>query len=651
MRKTMELTNLNPVQKRAVEHLEGPLLILAGAGSGKTRVLTYHLAYLIEEHQIYPWNILAVTFTNKAAGEMKTRVGKLIGASNLSKLWIGTFHSMCLRILYRECTRIGYENNFTIYDSDDQVRLMKSVLSVLKLTGKEHSPRGYLYKISNLKNQLITPDENKKTMQSNDPDERNLSRIYYEYQNQLKISQAFDFDDLIMQTVLLLRNDPEVLEKYSNRFQFILVDEYQDTNHAQYTLIKLLASKYHNLCVVGDEDQSIYGFRGSDINNILDFQKDYPDATIIRLEQNYRSTGNILDAANNVVKNNKRRLGKKLWTASEKGDFVLLLDNWNDRGEAFNIAQLIKHYTQKMKYRYSDIALLYRTNAQSRSLEQGLMKYNIPYIIVRGRSFYDRLEIRDILAYLKVFVNPNDTVSLKRILNVPRRALGKTTLDKLINYASENNISLYAALLDCKNIPKLRANTKNKLDSFGQLLEKYKQKAKEIDAGELTEKLIKAIDYLRYLENTQKKDYEDRQNNVWELIAGIKEFIEDSEDESLAAYLTNIALVSDIDIWDDDTNVISLMTLHNAKGLEFPIIFICGVEWGLLPHFSSSEDENQIEEERRLFYVGMTRAEKILFLSYCRTRYKYGNVIDSYPSAFLDEIPKSLLQPVKISVQ
>lgn len=637
--------SLNPRQKEAVESWQGPLLILAGAGSGKTRVLTHRIAYLIGACDVRPWQILAVTFTNKAAREMRERVEKLLG-QNAREVMLGTFHACCLRILRRESAHLGFERDFVIYDVDDQLRLLKSILQDLNINEKMTPPRSVHNRISTAKNHLIPPGQYLEHVA--DPtflDER-VARIYTEYQRQLHRNGAMDFDDLIMKPIELFKQYPQILDRYQERFKFILVDEYQDTNHAQYVLINLLAEKYRNICCVGDDDQSIYGWRGADISNILSFEKDYPEAKVVRLEQNYRSTSVILKAASAVVRHNAMRKGKELWTDQEGGHPIVLLESQDEREEADEIVNEIRAITDsKPGVDLGDIAILYRTNAQSRVFEDSFRWSKIPYTIVGGLRFYERREIKDALAYLRLVVNPDDTMSLMRIINVPRRGIGNTTIDRLNDYAREHDISVAEAIQHIDQIDTISAGLKGKVREFGHLIRRYQQARTELAPHEIAEGLLSEAGYLAYLRTEYGKEAEDRLENITELFTALKTHTEEAIDPSLETFLSDVALVADVDQWDDKQRSVTLMTLHSAKGLEFQHVFIAGLEDGLLPHASSIDEPGQLEEERRLFYVGITRAKKVLYLSYALTRRRYGyEPMATMPSRFVGEIPQQFVQ-------
>lgn len=641
------LSGLNKEQQEAVKTTEGPLLIMAGAGSGKTRVLTHRIAYLMVEKAVNPYNILAITFTNKAAREMKERVGQLMGGA-AEEVWISTFHSMCVRILRRDIDRIGFNRNFTILDTTDQQSVIKGILKDKNLDPKKFDPRAILGTISSLKNELIDPESYSKQVGSYY--ERIVSEVYEEYQKRLRKNQSLDFDDLIMTTIHLFQRVPDVLEYYQRKFQYIHVDEYQDTNKAQYLLVKLLASRFQNLCVVGDSDQSIYRWRGADISNILSFEKDYPNARVILLEQNYRSTKRILQAANEVIKNNYNRKPKKLWTENPEGKKIVYFRAENEQAEAQFVAGKIKELVESGKRRLSDFAILYRTNAQSRVVEEVLMKSNIDYTIVGGIKFYDRKEIKDILAYLRLIANPDDDISLLRVINVPKRGIGSTSMDKIARYAQENDLSLFQALEEADFIGLSPKITKAVLE-FRDLIKGYTQMQEYLSVTELVEEVLDKSGYRDMLKAEKTLDAQSRLENIDEFLSVTKGFEENSEDKSLIAFLTDLALVADIDRLDEEDNnqqSVVLMTLHSAKGLEFPVVFLIGMEEGVFPHSRSLMDEEEMEEERRLAYVGITRAEEELYLTNAQMRTLYGRTNLNPVSRFIQEIPEDLLDEVVV---
>ena len=636
---------LNPMQKEAVLHTEGPLLILAGAGSGKTRVLTHRIAYLIEEKEVNPWNILAITFTNKAAGEMRERVDSLVGFG-AENIWVSTFHSTCVRILRRYIEHLGYTTSFSIYDSDDQKTLMKQVFKTLDIDTKQYKERSVLGIISSVKDKLISPEEFLLNA-GQDFRQKKVGEIYREYQNQLKKNNALDFDDLIVKTVELFQNDSQILDYYQERFRYIMVDEYQDTNTAQFKLISLLASKYGNLCVVGDDDQSIYRFRGADIENILSFEQTFPGARVIKLEQNYRSTQNILDAANGVIRHNRGRKEKSLWTANGTGDEILFKQFDDARDEADYIARQIRD----SEFSYQDQAVLYRTNAQSRLLEERCIFYNVPYRLVGGVNFYQRKEIKDILAYLKTVANGVDDLSVLRIINVPKRGIGATSMGRVTMFASEHGMSLYSALREARMVPGL-GEAVEKIGRFISQMECFRAMAQseEYSIQDLIEAILEETGYEEELKAEGEIEAETRMENIQELINKAAAYEEDSQHPSLDEFLEQVALVADIDNVDSSEDRVTLMTLHSAKGLEFPKVYLAGMEDGLFPGMMavSSDDPTDMEEERRLCYVGITRAKKELVITAARKRMTHGETRYCKPSRFVEEIPAELLKEERL---
>lgn len=635
---------LNEQQKEGVFTTEGAVLILAGAGSGKTGVLTHRIAHLIDDLGVNSYNILAITFTNKAAKEMKERVDRLVGMG-ADSAWIMTFHAACVRILRRYICRIGYDNNFTIYDTDDQKSVIKDILKRKNLDPKQYKDRTILSVISNAKDNLISPDDMYQSSGGN-YNTMKTAEIYREYQEQLKKNNAVDFDDIIGLTVKLFNEDKEVLKYYQERFRYIMVDEYQDTNRAQFNLIRLLAGGHGNLCVVGDDDQSIYKFRGADINNILDFEKYFNDAKIIKLEQNYRSTQKILDVANEVIKNNAGRKDKRLWTSVKDGTKVIFNVYENGYEEARGIVEDIAHRHLHDRKDYSDFAILYRTNAQSRSLEEKLIEKNIPYRIYGGINFYARREIKDILAYLKTIDNARDDLAVKRILNVPKRGIGATSVAKVDDYAYENDITFYVALRQAKEVPGLQRAV-SKVEGFVTQIEILKSKSQYIGVGKLIEEIIETVGYSDYIDAESESDEQatERRQNIDELISKAVQYEETVDEPSLSGFLEEVALVADIDNLDENNDMVSLMTIHSAKGLEFPIVYLAGMEDGLFPSYMSisTGDESDIEEERRLCYVGITRAKETLIMSAARMRTVRGETQMNRTSRFVREIPKELL--------
>ena len=636
---------LNEPQREAVYHTDGPLLILAGAGSGKTRVLTHRIAYLIEERNVNPWNILAITFTNKAAGEMRERVDSLVGFGSES-IWVSTFHSMCVRILRRFIDRLGYDNRFTIYDTDDQKTLMKEVCKKVAIDTKVFKERSLMSAISSAKNELILPDEFELNA-GGDFAKLKIAKVYREYEAQLKANNALDFDDLLVKTVQLLQTQPDVLENYQERFRYIMVDGYQDTNTVQFQLVRLLAGKYRNLCVVGDDDQSIYKFRGANIRNILDFEHEFSDACVIKLEQNYRSTGNILNAANRVIANNKGRKEKTLWTANGEGELVHLRQFDTGYDEADFIAEDIKKEV-RAGASYNDHAVLYRTNAQSRLLEEKFVAMNVPYKIVGGVNFYARREIKDLLAYLKTIDNGMDDIAVRRIINVPKRGIGLTTINRIQESAAERGLGFYETLMAPELIPGI-GRSAAKLDSFAALIEYFKGLTGQMSITDLLREVIEKTGYMESLDSEDKEDAQARKENIDELInkaAAYEEAAEDrDEPATLSAFLEEVALVADIDSLDEEQDYVVLMTLHSAKGLEFPHVYLAGMEDGLFPSYMTitSDDRDDLEEERRLCYVGITRAEQELTLTCARRRMVRGETQYNKISRFIKEIPAELL--------
>ncbi len=634
--------SLNPVQQEAVYHTEGPLLILAGAGSGKTRVLTHRIAYLIDECQVNPWNILAITFTNKAAGEMRERVDQIVdfGAEDI---WVSTFHSTCVRILRRYIDRLGYDRSFTIYDGDDQKTVIKEVCKKLNIDTKIYKERTLLSAISSAKDEMIGPKEYLLRSEGDYARQR-IAQVYEEYQKRLRSNNALDFDDLLFKTVELFKTDAEVLNYYQDRFKYIMVDEYQDTNTVQFQFVSLLAAKYRNLCVVGDDDQSIYKFRGANIHNILDFEKTFPDAKVIKLEQNYRSTKTILDAANGVIHHNQGRKDKTLWTDNEQGVPIALNQYQTEYEEAMGIVNDIAAKTEHHEAEYKDFAVLYRTNAQSRVLEEKFVTRNIPYRVVGGVNFYQRKEIKDILAYLKIINNGQDDVAVRRVVNVPKRGIGATTVTKAAEYADQWGISLYEAFKEVYGIPGL-GRAAAKINGFVNLIQVFRTKAEYMSLAELYDEVLEDTGYLKELQAEQTDEATTRIENLDELRNKIVAYEEETEQPSLNELLEQIALVADVDNMDDSDNKVILMTLHSAKGLEFPYVYLCGMEDGLFPSYMTiaNDDPMEIEEERRLCYVGITRAMKKLTLSYAMCRMIHGQTQYNKISRFVKEIPPQLI--------
>lgn len=634
------IDNLNKEQREAVLHTDGPLLIFAGAGSGKTRVLTHKIAYLIEEKGVYPGSILAITFTNKAANEMKERVKSLINCHY--DMWVSTFHSACVRILRMETESLkGYKKNFIIFDSDDQQKLIKECLKELNYNEKNFPPKEVLSIISNAKDQLTGPN---KFMDRYGQDFRlkKIGDIYTLYQKKLKSNNAMDFDDIIFNTVKLFENNEEILRKYQQKFKYILVDEYQDTNNCQYKLVNLLAKEHRNLCVVGDDDQCIYTWRGADIRNILNFEKDFPDAKVVKLEQNYRSTQTILDAANNVIKNNSGRKSKKLWTEKDEGKPIVYYKAINERDEADFIIGEIDRLAFSDVRSLKDFAILYRTNAQSRIIEELCMARGIPYKIVGGHRFYDRKEVKDVIAYLRSILDPEGDMSIKRIINVPKRGIGKASLDILEKYARDNGDSLYGVLLSIEDVDGIGKKAKNNIKEFVSLMAEFMTIAEKESISEIIKQVISKSGYLEELEGGDEED-KGRAENIKELMSAAIEYEDKNEDSSLQGFLENLALMSDIDGLEEERDGITLMTLHSAKGLEYPVVFISGMEEGLFPSMQSTFEDSRLEEERRLMYVGITRAKEKLYLTSAFERTLFGSTSYTMDSRFLNEIPKKLL--------
>lgn len=642
--KNMYLDNMNEMQKQAILHTEGPLLILAGAGSGKTRVLTHRTAYLIDEMRVNPYHILAITFTNKAAGEMRERIDDIVGFGSES-IWVSTFHSTCVRILRRYIDRLGYDTNFTIYDTDDQKSLMKDICKRLEIDTKQFKEKMFLSVISSAKDELIDPIEFENRA-AGDFTKRKQAMVYKEYQQALKANNALDFDDLIFKTVELFKLDKEVLSSYQERFKYIMVDEYQDTNTAQFELIRLLASKYKNLCVVGDDDQSIYKFRGANIYNILNFEKHFPDAKVIKLEQNYRSTQNILDAANSVIANNVGRKDKKLWTENGEGEKITFEQLDSGYEEADYVARDISRKIRQGEARYKDCAVLYRTNAQSRLFEEKFITSNIPYKIVGGVNFYARKEIKDLLAYLKTIDNGRDDLAVKRIINVPKRGIGATSINRVSNYAMDNDIDFYSALRRAADIPGV-GRAESKIRPFVLFIQGLKAKAEILSVSQLLEEIIEQTGYVEELRAEGTDEAEARIENINELISKTVAYEESTDEPSLSGFLEEVALVADIDDVDSESDYVVLMTLHSAKGLEFDNVYLAGMEDGLFPSYMSITSDNaaaEIEEERRLAYVGITRAKKNLTITSARMRMIRGETQYGKVSRFVKEIPGELLK-------
>ena len=643
----MNLDTLNPAQREAVEKTEGPVLILAGAGSGKTRVLTTRIGHLIEDKGVQPANILAITFTNKAANEMRERVEETL-ESDASDMWISTFHSCCVRILRKDINRIGYNRSFVIYDSADQVTLVKDCLKELNLNDKVFEPKMIISTISGAKDKLYDPKQFK-AMHMNDNRMSKIADVYALYQDRLKRNSALDFDDLIFKTVELLKSDKEVLDYYRNRFKYIMVDEYQDTSKAQYELIKILAKEHQNICVVGDDDQSIYGWRGADIRNILEFEKDYDDVHVVKLEQNYRSTQIILDAANTVISNNIERKRKRLWSEKKDGELIKIQVAQDEIEESDFVADMIAKISREQNRSYKDFAVLYRANAQSRSVEDALNRSQIPYNIYGGTKFYERKEIKDLIAYLRVIQNPQDDISIKRIINVPRRGIGLRTIEKIEDRASLKQESIYSVLIDIETNSEISTKARNSISEFVDNVIGTLRTMREVyPVSKLIEKVIESIDYYGYIDELYKGDKEEaeeRKDNVKEFISVAMEFEQNSEEKDLETFLTGVALTSESSE-EEEIDKVSLMTIHTSKGLEFPVVFIVGMEDGLFPIARAvrSMSDSEIEEERRLCYVGITRAKEILYLTLTQKRTLYGKTNPSIASRFMEELPKECIE-------
>jgi DNA helicase-2/ATP-dependent DNA helicase PcrA len=634
------LNDLNPVQFDAVTSTEGPYLIIAGAGSGKTRVLTYRIAYLVEVKGVHPASILAIAFTNKAAEEMRERIEKLIG-EKAKHVWISTFHAACARILRQEIGALGYSRNFVVYDERDSQKLIADILKELGFDPQEFRPAAIQTKISLAKSELISPNEFKfLTMTRLD---EVVAAVYEKYQQKLKENAALDFDDILVLTVRLFREYPDILYRYQQRFRYILVDEYQDTNRTQYELLKLLAGLHRNVFVVGDDDQSVYGWRGADIRNILEFEKDFPEATVMRLEQNYRSTQVILEAANHLISHNRKRKGKTLWTENERGEEIALYEAYNEFDEAEYVASEITRLVSSKRYSYGDIAVFYRINAQSRVFEEVFVRYGIPYVIVGGLKFYDRQEIKDILAYLRLVINPDDSLSFKRVVNVPRRGIGKQTLEKLEFFAYQRGLNLVAALDHVDEIPGISAPARKGLKSLANFLAELKKVSQNKELPEIIWFAAEKSGYLEMLKNEKTVEADSRIENIQELVIMAVTFSKNYPGATLSNFLERMALIADIDTYQQGEEAVTLMTVHNAKGLEFPVVFIVGLEEGLFPHQRSMNTDDEIEEERRLCYVGITRAKEKLYLTYAFSRTRFGDVKYQAPSRFLSEIPKELI--------
>jgi DNA helicase II / ATP-dependent DNA helicase PcrA len=636
---TLFLRELNESQRLAAEAVNGPVIIVAGAGSGKTRVLTYRIAYLLQ-NGVSSSRVLALTFTNKAANEMKERIMRLL-KSDRPIPWMGTFHSICARLLRQEAKHIGYDRNYSIYDTDDSLALIKSIMSDVHISQQQFNPKAIRSTISSAKNGLVTPGMINKTARS--IYEEKSALVYRQYTERLKQNNAMDFDDLITLPITLFNTHPEILSSWQDRFEFILVDEYQDTNHAQYTLLNLLAGKNRNICVVGDDSQSIYSFRGADIRNILDFEKDYPDCKIFRLEQNYRSTQYILKAADSVIMNNHQRIPKTLWTNNPPGEPVQIFRCTDEREEGYRIARTIQEESFRSKRDFKHFVVLYRTNAQSRSIEDGLRRTGIPYTIVGGVEFYKRKEIKDVLAYLRIVVNKADTESIIRVINFPSRGIGETTLKRLRQHAESERMSLIDLFLDPDLPVRMRTLARENIVQFASIITKYRRLLDKVSASELARSLVDETGIVRMYKEERSPESVARLENIQELLSAISEYCEDNPGAGLAEFLESVSLIADVDKWSTDRNVVTLMTLHSAKGLEFPVVFITGMEEGLFPLSNGQRNDDDIEEERRLCYVGMTRAREKLFLTYTRYRHRFGEGTYPMPSRFIDEIDSNFV--------
>ena len=634
------LKGLNDKQYEAVTKTQGPCLVIAGAGSGKTKVLTHKIAYLIEHEGAKPWDILAITFTNKAANEMKERITNLIGEA-AKDIWMGTFHSICVKILRRFIDRIGFDSSFIIFDTSDQKTLVKGCLRDLGIDDKMFTDRSVLSEISNAKNEMLEPDQYQ-LRANGDFRKEKIATVYELYQKRLKENNAIDFDDIINYTIKILLENPDIMEYYSNKFKYVLVDEYQDTNKSQFTLVTMLASKHGNITVVGDNDQGIYSFRGADISNILNFEKDFPGTKIIKLEQNYRCTGNILKAANAVIKNNEVKYKKELWTQNEEGNLPKVYQAKNEYDEGAYVVEQIEHLKREEYYKYSDFAILYRMNTQSRAIEDILRRENIPYKIIGGLKFYERKEIKDIIAYLRLIQNGNDNLSLKRIINEPKRGIGKTSLDKVEQLSIQTGISMYEIIKNAEQYGLNRVYLNSR--EFVNCIEELKAKKEELPISELIKQTLKKSGYTKALENEKTIEAENRIENLDEFLTVAIEFEEQEAENTLSAFLEGITLSSDIDNLEEDEDYVTLMTLHSAKGLEFPVVFLVGMEEGIFPGYKSISEPTELEEERRLCYVGITRAEEHLFLTCSKQRTIFGSTSYNPVSRFLGEIPEDLLE-------
>ncbi len=633
------LEGLNDKQYEAVINTEGPCLVIAGAGSGKTKVLTHKIAYLIQEKNVLPWNILAITFTNKAANEMKERIAGLVGDA-AKDMWIGTFHSICVRILRKFIDRIGFNSSFIIFDTSDQKSLVKRCLKELDIDDKILGDKTCLYEISNAKNEMLEPD-NYRAKVHGDFKREKIANVYELYQKKLKENNAIDFDDIINFTIKILLENPDVLEYYTNKFKYILVDEYQDTNKSQFTLVTMLASKHGNITAVGDNDQGIYSFRGADITNILNFEKDFPGTKIIKLEQNYRCTGSILNIANEVIKNNEVKYEKKLWTENEEGELPKVYCSDNEYDEGRYIVEQIEHLRRQEKYKYSDFAVLYRMNTQSRAIEDILRREMVPYKIVGGLKFYERKEIKDIISYLRLVQNPADNISLNRIINEPKRGIGRTSLETVEQTAGQFNTSMYEVIKNANNYGLNRVYTNSR--EFVNCIEEFIAQKNNLKISELIQKILKDTGYLKTLEDENTDETKNRIANLEEFLNVAIEFEEESAENTLNEFLEGITLSSDLDNIEETDESVTLMTLHSAKGLEFPVVFLVGMEEGVFPGYKSIGEDKEIEEERRLCYVGITRAKERLFLTRSKQRTTFGSTTYNQPSRFLKEIPANML--------
>ena len=635
------LKDLNEKQYEAVINTEGPSLVIAGAGSGKTKVLTHKIAYLINEKNVKPWNILAITFTNKAANEMKQRIENLVGGQNTNDMWVGTFHAICVRILRKFIDRIGFDSSFVIFDASDQRSLVKQCLKQLNIDDKLFSDRSVISEISNAKNEMLTPVQYE--MRANGEYRKStIAKIYTLYQSKLKQNNSLDFDDIINYTIQILSENPDILEYYSEKFKYVLVDEYQDTNKAQFTLITLLSARYGNITVVGDNDQGIYSFRGADITNILNFEKDFPGTKIIKLEQNYRSTKPILDAANEVIKHNPKKYEKSLWTQKKEGHMPKLHIAKNEYDEASFVVEEIEHLKREENYKYSDFAVLYRTNAQSRAIEDILRRENVPYKIIGGLKFYERKEIKDTISYLRLIQNPSDNLSLQRIINEPKRGIGRTSLEKIEQIADSNQISMYEVIKRAETfgLNKVYLNSREFID----VIEEMHSKKDNMLITDIIKEILNKSGYTKALELENTMQAEARIENIEEFLTVAMEFEQESADNTLADFLESITLSSDIDGMEDTDESVTLMTLHSAKGLEFPVVFLVGMEEGLFPSYRSIGEQRELEEERRLAYVGITRAEEFLYITCAKQRTIFGSTTCNKISRFVEEIPKEMLE-------